>query len=129
MLITSYATIYHAPEGVSARLWRHRSGLERVGTPRIALGSCGQRHSERCRQASDPPRHGSSRRPSSAGSGRPLELRSFALSDHVVPRRFTGLERDSGNIGRVDTAASQGQRRQGLGEEGLWQAAEEASRR
>ena len=78
------------------------------------------------------------RQPSSADLGRRLELRSFALSDHVVPRRFTGLERDSGHIGlrssangggRADTTASQGQRRQGLGEEGLWQAAEEASRR
>ena len=52
--------------------------------------------------------------------------------------RFTGLARDSRHIGlrssaneggRADTTASQGQRRQGLGEEGLLQAAEEASRR
>ena len=51
-----------------------------------------------------------------------------------VPRRFTGLERDSGNIGLHSNATrggrtSQGQRRQGLLEEVLWQAAEEASRR
>ena len=94
-----------------------------MGTP-PPPESLGQRHSERCRQASDPPRHGFRWHPSSADPGRPLELRRVALSDHVVPRRFTGLERDGGNIGlhsnakeggRVDTAASQGQRRQGLG--------------
>ena len=53
---------------------------------------------------------------------RHLKLRSFAFSDHVVPRRFTELERDSGHIGlrssasggRADTTASQGQKRQGL---------------
>ena len=83
-------------------------------------------------KASDHPRHSSRRHPSSAD--RPFELRSFPLSDHVVPRRFTGLERDSGNIGLHSNAtrggrASQGQRRQGLREEGLWQVAEEASRR
>ena len=49
-----------------------------------------------------------------------------------------GLERDSRNMelhsnanggGRVDTAAWQGQGRQGLGEEGLWQVAQDASSR
>ena len=85
-------------------------------------------------KASDHPRHSSRRHPSSADPGRPFELRSFPLSDHVVPRRFTGLERDSGNIGLHSNAtrggrASQGQRRKGLREEGLWQAAEEANRR
>ena len=70
----SYVTVHHAPEDVPTRLWRLRGGFERVGTPRTTLGSLGQRHSERCRQASDPPRHGSRRHPSPADIGWTLEL-------------------------------------------------------
>ena len=43
--------------------------------------------------------------------------------------RHIALHSSANGGGRVDTAAWQGQGRQGLGEEGLWQAAEDASRR
>ena len=61
----------------------------------------------------------------SAGHSNYEALRSAIMSYHVGN---IGHSNANGG-GRVDTATSQGQGRQGLGEEGRWQDAEEGSRR
>ena len=60
------------------------------GNTSYSAGKCWPTTFCTMRQASDPPRRGSSRHPSSTDPRRHSKRRSAALNDHVIPRRLAG---------------------------------------